>query len=470
MSIPFAPHDYQRTGIKWLVQHPAAALFVGLGLGKSSMTLAAFLALRKAGAVGKALVIAPRAVCFEVWSASGEVGKWDQFKDLRVALLHGDDKAERLEEDADLYVINPDGLRWLMDPKTPARMRSLLARGVNLLVIDELSQFKNTQSQRAKILRPWLRWFKRRCGLTGTPAANGLEDVFGQAYQIDLGASLGQYITGFRRKYFVPGGFKGKEWTIQEGAEERIYDALKPIAISMRASDHLDLPPLVERDVFVVLPKKAREVYDQVEEDWIAEIEAGTVVAGNGGVASGKCRQVASGGLYYETEIERITEHLHDAKTDRLESMVSELQGQPLLVAYDFDHDLERIRARLGDVPAINGRTTPKKLREIIEAWNLRQIPVLCGHPASMGHGLNLQGGSCSNLAWYSLPWNLEHYEQVIGRVHRQGSKASRIMVHRLIARDTIDQVIAAVLAGKASTQGALLDALKAYVRKRRAV
>lgn len=472
MSDRFKPHAYQRAGVRWLVEHPAAALLWDPGLGKTAVTLAAFLALQKAGGVRKALVVAPKRVCYEVWSASGELGRWSDFAGLRVALLHGDDKNEALEQDADLYVINPDGLRWLT---TDGRLRKLLTRGVDTLVVDELSKFKNTRSQRFGYLRPWLSHFKRRWGLTGSPASNGLIDLFGQVYVLDLGKALGQYVTHYRNRYFTSSGFNGHDWKLEKGAEEKIHAAVKSTCQALRAEDHLDLPPLIERDVFVVLPPAARRAYDDMEEDLVAQLEAGIITAANAAVASAKCRQLASGGVYREAEApelgvaakRREAVVVHDAKTEALADLVEELQGQSLLVAYEWEHDLERIRAALGEVPAINGKTTPRAAAAMIKLWNEGRVPVLAGHPAAMAHGLNLQAGG-GHVAWYSLTWDQELYDQTVRRLYRQGTTAARVVVHRILARDTLDEVVAQMLAQKTRTQDALLDALKARVRRRR--
>lgn len=458
------PKAYQVAGVRWLLTHPHGALLWEPGLGKTSTVSKAFDTVRrKFGA--KALVVAPRRVCYEVWSTNGELGAWADFADLRVSLLHGPDKEDALEVDADLYVINYEALPWLT---SGGRLRGLLRRGVNALVADELSKLKNTQVARFRALRPWLGYFRWRWGLTGTPAGNGLIDVFGQAYVIDRGQALGQYVTHYRQAYFVPSGFGGHDWTLQEGAEERIYKRLRPIAQALRAVDHLDLPPLVERDVYVALPAKVRATYNQLEEELFARLERHEVVAANAAVASGKCRQVASGGVYVEREepgsakSTREVVHLHDAKTEALRDLVDELQGAPILVCYEFEHDLARIRAEFGDdVPVIGGRTSDKKVSALIAAWNAGELPMLCGHPASMGHGLNLQHGG-SHLCWYTLPWSQELYDQATRRIYRQGVKAPRVVAHRLIARDTVDELVAQALASKTATQDALMKALRA--------
>lgn len=476
----FVPRPHQKPAIRWLVERAEAALLLEPGLGKTTCFLKAYQACKKARAVNKALVVAPKRVCREVWAGpNGEPTKFTDFAGLRVALLHGDEKQDAFESDADLYVINPDGLPWLTKEQ---RLRSLLQRGVDLLIVDELSKFKDAQTQRFKLLKPYLRYFKRRWGGTGSPAPNGLIDLFGQAYIVDGGKSLGQYVTQYRQRFFVPSGFGGYDWKLQEGAEERIYEAIKPWALSMRAADHLDLPPLVERKLYVTLPEKVRRTYEQLEEAMFAALDDETITAANAAVATNKCRQVASGGIYVDTEgaeletatgrrrgeAKRKVVELHDAKTEALVELVETLQGQPLLVGYEYEHDLERIRAALGDVPAINGASRDKDVTEMIRAWNAGELPVLCGHPKAMAHGLNLQGGSGSHFAWYTLPWSQEDYDQAVRRIYRQGTKAKTVFVHQLVARDTVDEVVAATLASKTRGQNALMEALKAYVRQKR--
>jgi SNF2 family DNA or RNA helicase len=471
---PWVPRDYQKVAVSWLIKHPEAALFLDPGLGKTSAALAAFKLLRKAQGARKCLIIAPKRVCYLVWThdEGGELAKWADFHDLKVKLLHGPDKEDRVVEDADVYVINPDGMKWLIDSK---HIDKLIKKGVDLLIVDELSAFKHANTKRFKQIKPHLGRFRRRWGLTGSPASNGLIDLFGQVYMLDLGQRLGRYITHFRHKYFLPTGFKGYVWKPQEGAEDAIYKAISDLALSMKAEDHLDLPDLVEQNIWVELPKKVRQVYDALEEDLIALLEKETVTAANAAVASGKCRQVASGGVYSDVEFDpkaevpvmkrRKINHLHDEKTEALVELVDELQGSPLLVGYEFDHDLERIRKALGNIPAINGKTSGKETNKLAAAWNRGELPVLAGHPMAMGHGLNLQA-SGNHICWYSLTWNYELYDQFNRRVYRQG-QTKRVIVHRILARGTLDETVAQVLSSKERGQNALFQALKKIKRRK---
>ncbi len=462
----WVPRDYQKTAVRWLVSRPEAALLLEPGLGKTAITLSAFVALKKAGAVHKALIIAPLRVAYLVWTGNpgGELARWADFQHLKVALLHGKDKAEALTSDADLFVINFDGLPWLIAEN---RLRQLIARGVDTLVVDELSKMKHTRTKRFRLLKPWLGRFRRRFGLTGSPASNGLLDLFGQIFVVDLGRSLGQWITKFRSDYFVSTGFGGYTWRIAVGAEKKIYAKIKNVALSMRASDHLDLPTLLEQNIYVVLPSKVQKIYDDLEEELIAAVEGGRVTAANAAVASNKCRQVTGGSIYADDNemlnggTKRRVHHVHDEKINALTELIDELNGSPLLVAYEYDHDLTAIRAALGDVPAINGKMKTADLEKTVTAWNNSELPVLAVHPASAAHGINMQHGECGHICFYSNPWDLELYQQLVRRVYRPGVKARRVFVHRIVVRKTIDEVIVRALTNKCHVQDELLDALK---------
>jgi hypothetical protein len=475
------PHEYQKKGVKWLLEHPYAGLLLDLGLGKTAISLTAFLALKKAGGATKALVLAPRRPAQLVWSHSGEVGAWSQFQGLRVSLLHGDRKDEALEVDADLYVLNYDGLAWFTKRDG---FKKLLTRGVDILIIDELSKLRNTRSQRFKLLKPWLARFRRRWGLTGSPAPRSLIDLFGQVYVLDRGKRLGAFITHYRDRWFYPTGFGGYTYAPLPNAEKEITAALRDLTLAMRSKDHLDLPDLVERNVWVTLPTEARRVYDELEEELLTRLEGGVVTAKNAAVASGKCCQIASGGVY-QHELQtplfdggsgfqiasgvRKTIQVHDEKTEALLDLVEDRQGSPLLVLYEYQHDLDRLRRALGDaVPVLGGGTSDEKAAYHISQWNAGAIPVLLGHPQSMGHGLNMQGAGCGHVVFYTAPWDRELYDQVIGRVRRQGAKVDRLVVHRLLARDTVDEAKVKTLASKDRVQQSIFEALKSLCTTRK--
>jgi SNF2 family DNA or RNA helicase len=426
------------------------------------------------------LVIAPLRPALLVWPA--EARKWADFAHLRVEVLHGPDKDAALARDADVYIINPDGLDWLLSSKkvpglhgrtnVTTDVAAFRAHGFDTLVIDELTMFKKPTTQRFRTIRTVLDTFSRRWGLTGSPAPNGLLDLFGQIYCLDRGAALGQYITHYRKKYFLP-AYNGYDWSLRAGADEEIYERLRPLVLRLEASDYVDMPDLIENVIRFDLPSDARYVYDVLKRDAVVRVGKHLITAANAAVASGKLRQVAAGGLYLEPDVEKLFKekplrakagrdyaHLHDGKVNALEDLIDELQGQPLLVAYDFNHDLARIRERLGDdVPVIGGGTSTKRAAELERAWNAGELPVLLGHPASIGHGLNLQK-SGNQICWFTPTWNLELHQQFINRIQRQGAVHDKVFVHYLIANHTIDEQILRALDGKARVQDLLLEAM----------
>lgn len=466
-------HGYQKRAIKFLLEHGAAALLLDPGMGKTAVVLKALDALRKAGTGGKALVIAPLRVCQLVWPT--EPGEWGDLEHIRVGLLHGSKKAQVLKdrENYDIFVINPEGLPWLLGSGSGADMREFKSYGFDTLVIDELTKFKNTKGTRFKLLKKYLGTFQRRWGLTGTPAPNGLIDLFGQMYILDLGRALGEYITHYRMKYFVNPDGMGWKWVLQRGADLLIYERIKPMAMRASAEDHLELPEIVPIKKFIDLPPKAQKVYDELEDLLIAGIDKKEIVAGNAAAASNKCRQICNGAVYIDDDLaskivgkKRDVVVVHDLKLDALEELVDELQGEPLLVAYDFNHDLDRLRKRFKDVPYIGAGVSLERAREIEREWNAGDIPLLLGHPSSMGHGLNFQKSNAQHVAWFNMFWDLELYDQFIKRVRRQGNKAKRVFVHHIMARDTIDEIVYFAQRSKTKTQTALLDALSSKRRR----
>lgn len=474
---PWTPHAYQKKAVKFLLEHAAGALFLDPGLGKTSITLATIKMLKQKKVLDKVLLIAPLRVCYSVWPK--EVDKWSDFNGIKVVVLHGPNKDELLKVEADVYVINPEGLEWLLQvkkTKTPTGktkvdvdLRRWKALGFDTLVVDELSKFKHTNTNRFKAIKLVLNTFRRRWGLTGSPASNGLLDLFGQCFILDQGRTLGPYISHYRMKYFVP-SHDGFSWNIREGAEQEIYERLNPLALRMAADDYLDMPTLIENNIRVDLPEPVRVVYDQLEDDLIAKLNDKVVVASNAAAASMKCRQVANGGIYIDPEVESLVKlpkskrewiNLHTEKVDALADLIEELQGSPILVAYDFEHDLDRLRERLGqDVPYIGGGVSAKRSAELEKAWNAGHLPVLLGHPQAMAHGLNLQEVG-HHVCWHSLTWDFELYDQFIRRVLRQGNKSKKVFVHHIMARGTVDEVVLAAVKSKRKGQNALFDALK---------
>lgn len=468
-----------RRAVKFLLEHAAGALFLDPGLRKTSITLAALTILFKKKLISKVLVIAPLRVCHLVWPA--ERDKWQDFNHLRMVVLHGPDKDALLQEEADIYVINPEGLEWLMQavkhrsPKGKVSVTMDMKRwkklGFDVLVFDELSKFKNHGSTRFKIMKLVIGQFGRRWGLTGSPAANGLEYLFGQCFMLDQGRTFGPYITHFRNEYFLPAA-DGFNYVLKEGADDLIYKRLKPLALRMAAEDYLTMPQVIENNIRVELPTKVRAIYDQLEDDLFAKIDDRVVMAANSGVAQMKCAQVANGGLYLDQEVIALLKlpkrgrewlDLHEEKIDAIEDLLDELQGEPLLVAYDFNHDLARLQKRLGkDVPYIGSGVSTKRSKEIEGLWNRGKLPVLLGHPQSMALGLNLQGHGY-HVAWHSLTWDYELYDQYIRRLLRSGQKSKRVFVHHVVARGTVDEAKIMALKMKERGQQALFKALQTY-------
>jgi SNF2 family DNA or RNA helicase len=486
-SMPWRPAAFQKRAVKFLLEHAAAALFLDPGLRKTSAVLAAVKFLISRGLVEKVLIVAPLQVCYSVWPV--ERDKWTDFNELSIGLLHSKDKDEVLAANAhQIYVINPEGLEWLTQatktrsPKTgrlsvQVDIRRWKKLGFDTLVVDELTMFKHPQSGRFKMLKHVLHTFGRRWGLTGSPAANHLMDLFGQCYVLDQGRSLGPYITHYQREYFLP-GYDGFSWVLKEGADERIYKRIKPLAMRMAAEDYIDLPPVIENHIKILLPDEVMKIYLTLERDLIVRLEAGKVTAATAASSSMKCRQVANGGIYLDQEVVALVKlpksqrewvDLHEEKTNAIASLVEELQGgSPLLVAYDFEHDRERLLKRLGrDVPYVGGGVSPKRKRELEVLWNAGKLPVLLAHPQTAARGLNLQE-SGFHIAWHSMTWDYELYDQMIRRLRRSGQKAKHIYVHHLLAAGTIDEVMLGALKGKERGQNALFKALKELRRARK--
>lgn len=327
----------------------------------------------------------------------------------------------------------------------------------DVLVIDESSKFKDSQTKRFKLLKPWLSQFKRRWILTGTPAPNGLTDLFGQIYILDLGRSLGRYITHFREEFFDRSGFNKYEWTAKPEAFAKVTDRISPLVLQLSAEDYLQMPKLVSLKTEVELPTEVREAYLNVENEYIHWIkENSAIVAANSAVASGKLRQLANGAVYTG---ESQWEPIHDEKLEALESLLAEFNAAPTLIFYEFGHDRERIQKKFG-IPVLTGGS--EAFGRLVDGFNLGAIPALLAHPASAGHGLNLQG-SCCRIVWYGPPWNLEHYDQAIARVYRQGQRSETVFVYHIVAKGTIDERIMQALDKKDRSQQDLLTALNVH-------
>lgn len=445
---PWSPQAYQVEGIKMLLEQGAVALFLDPGLGKTSLVLAALKILKARTLINKVLIVAPLRPMYKVWP--DEIAKWSDFNSMVVSILHGPNKQWNLEAEADLYIINPEGLKWLLqNPKF---------QGFDVLVIDESTKFKSHASQRFKLLKNSLSLFKRRWILTGTPSPNGLEGLFSQIYILDLGRALTRFITHFRREYFQQVGWSEYDIAPKPGAFEQIVERISPLVYQLSVEDHLKMPKLVYKNLEVKLPLEAMKFYKAFDRHMTASWQNQEFIAGTQAVLSGRLHQVANGALYM-TESKEWT-LIHDEKLDALESYLEELSGKPTLVIYEFNHDLERIRARLGkETPNLGGGITIKNMETIVDNFNAGRIPILLGHPASMGHGLNLQG-ACHHIIWFSVPWDLDFYDQTIARVYRQGQQSDTVFVYHIVASGTKDDEIMMSLDAKDAEQSRLKKAL----------
>lgn len=451
----YEPHDYQRYATEYIETHPCSAVLLDMGLGKTSITLSAIADLLfDSFEVHKVLVIAPLRVARDTWSA--ELKKWDAFRHLTYSVAVGTE-AERkaaLTRKADIYIINRENVQWLIT-------ESRLPFDYDMIVVDELSSFKNHQSKRFKALMQVRPKVKRIVGLTGTPASNGLMDLWAEFKVIDMGKRLGRFITQYRLDYFLPDKMNGQiiySYRPRPGAEELIYRKISDITISMKSTNHLPMPELVSSEYPVFLDDAERETYDEMRKQFVLALPDGEITAANAAALSGKLCQLANGAIYSETG-EFI--EVHDRKLDALEDIIESANGKPLLVAYWFKHDLERIMKRL------HARHIPfSKLdsSDSIHRWNNGEIPVALIHPASAGHGLNLQSGG-NTIVWFGLTWSLELYSQTIARLWRQGQNAETVIVQHIVANDTIDEQILRALKAKDKTQAALIAAVKANLK-----
>jgi len=448
----WTPHEYQARAVDHLCMRGSAALFLDPGMGKTAITLSAICALMDAGIIRRTLVIAPMRVCQLVWEQ--EAAKWTQFRHLKFANMAGKPAERRLgmlKSDADIWLINPEGVDWLCKQF----FGTLLP--FDTLVIDELTKFKNPRAVRSKNLHPFADKIARRWGLTGTPIPNGYMDLFGQMRMIDGGASLGKYITHFRDRFFNTGR-DGFSYELRPGADKQIEQAIAPYVFRASASDYLELPPLVDNPIILRLDNKTMHQYKALKRDMVLELEGKTVTAANAAAVYNKLQQFTGGAVY--TIAPEYT-HVHDVKIDALKDLVEELSGQPLFVAYAYGHELERLQKVFPDAPFIGGGVSAKTAAQIEQDWNAGKIPVLFGHPASVGHGLNFQLGGAANICWFTQTWDYELYEQFIRRIHRQGTSAARVINHKLVVENTIDELVAEAVEKKETTQLSLLSALK---------
>lgn len=448
----YNPHDYQRYATEYIESHPEAAVFLDMGLGKTSITLTALNNLLfDYFDVHRILVVAPLRVARNTWS--DEIEKWEHLHNLTFAIAVGTEKErlEALRKQADITMINRENLQWLIE-------KSGQPFEFDMIVIDELSSFKNHQAKRFKSLMKVRPKVKRIVGLTGTPSSNGLMDLFAEFKILDMGMRLGRFIGQYRNTYFKPDKVNGPivySYKPLPGAEDAIYEKISDITISMKAADHLKMPELVNTKYMVHLSEKEKKKYDDMKAELVLALPEGEITAANAASLSGKLSQMANGAVYADDES---ILPIHDRKLDALEDIIESANGKSVLIAYWFKHDLMRIKQRLTEkkIPfqKLDSDASMKK-------WNRGELPVALIHPASAGHGLNLQSGG-STIVWFGITWSLELYQQTVARLYRQGQTSGTVTVIHILTEGTVDEKIMKALADKDSTQSALIDAVKA--------
>ena len=442
----YKPLEYQSYATEFILSHPISAVFLEMGLGKSVITLSAIFDLcLDSFLVCKVLVIAPLRVARDTWPA--EINKWDHLKGLSYSVAVGTEKEriDALKKQSTLYIINRENVDWLVH-------KSGIPFHFDMVVIDELSSFKSYGAKRFKSLLKVRPSIKRIVGLTGTPSSNGLMDLWAEFRILDLGQRLGRYISHYRNTYFKPDKRNAQivfSYKPLPGAEEEIYKQISDITISMKSTDYLKMPEYVSNEVFVTLSDKEWKVYSEFKEEMVANLGDEEIDAVNAAVLSGKLLQMANGAVYDSGNKSHV---IHEKKLDALEDLIEGANGKPVLVAYWYKHDLERIKDRF----PVRQIQSSKDIKD----WNNSKIPIAVIHPASAGHGLNLQSGG-STLIWFGLTWSLELYQQTNARLYRQGQRDT-VIVHHIITKNTIDEDVLLALTKKEKTQDALIDAVKA--------
>lgn len=450
----YKPHEYQKYAIEFIKKNPIAAILLDMGMGKTSIVLSALNELMyDRFEVTKVLIIAPLRVARNTWS--DEIKKWDHLNGIRYSIAVGT-AAERLaalKADADIYIINRENVPWLIED-------SGLPFDYDCVVVDELSSFKNWQAKRFKALMKVRPKIRHIVGLTGTPSSNGLMDLFAEFKVLDMGERLGRFISQYRVNYFKPDRMNGPivyTYKLLPGAEERIYDRISDITISMKATDYLDMPELISNEYKVYLDDDERSKYEEMKDELVLQLPGGEITAANAASLSGKLSQLANGAIYDD---DGSVNAFHERKLDALEDLIESANGKPILVAYWFKHDLARITERLNKLKVVFEKLDSDKS---IEKWNAGELQVGLIHPASAGHGLNLQSGG-NVIVWFGITWSLELYQQTIARLWRQGQTSGTVTVIHIVTEGTVDERILKALEAKDQTQSALIDAVKAEV------
>ena len=451
----YSPHDYQTYAVDYIETHPISTVFLDMGLGKTSITLTAINDLLfDSFEVHRVLVIAPLRVARDTWTA--EVDKWDHLQNLICSVAVGTESERKaaLMRPADIYIINRENVQWLVE-------ESGIPFTFDMIVIDELSSFKNHNTKRFKAMLKVRPRVSRIVGLTGTPASNGLMDLWAEFRILDMGQRLGRFITKYRTDYFQPDKRNGQiiySYKPLPYAEDAIYKQISDVTISMKAADHLKMPELISSEYTVRLSDEEKQKYADLKQELVLSLGDAEITAANAASLSGKLSQMANGAIYDDSD-EVI--QIHDRKLDALEDIIESANGKPVLVAYWFKHDLIRISEKLKKlhIPFSHLDTS-----DSIRRLNSGEIPVALIHPASAGHGLNLQSGG-STLVWFGLTWSLELYQQTVARLWRQGQTSETVVVQHIVTKGTIDERIMKALSLKEHTQTALIDAVKADLK-----
>jgi SNF2 family DNA or RNA helicase len=452
------PHGYQTRAEDFLFDNLESGAFLEPGLGKTGISLALIKRLKAEGGFRGALVVAPLRPCYLVWPR--EMRKWKDFNSLSYTILHGKDKDANYLKKRDVYIINPEGLDWLLDKLYNVRRDKW---PFNVLIVDESTKFKHPGSQRSENLKSIAFKIKRKHLLTGTPAPNGLKDLFGQYLIMDEGKTFGTTKSGFEKRYFYKSGYMRKELKPLPRGQKEIYKAMESTAISMKAEDYLELPDLIINKIEIELPPRARVMYDKLHKELLLKFKDGKVTAANAGVLSSKCRQMACGGVYLDAE-EKTWKNVHTAKTEACFDLVEQLQGNPALLAYEFKHDLDRLEKTFGKgIPAIKSRMSMSRTQAVESSWNKGEIPLLFGQHTSVALGLNLQDAG-NTIIVHTLPWSYETWYQLIRRIYRQGQKNKKVFVHALVMKKTVEEVVWQSLTEDEGTHISLFQALGEYL------
>jgi hypothetical protein len=411
--------------------------------------------------IQRVLIIAPLRAIYNTWP--DEIKKWEEFKDLSYTIVHGSQKGYNLGVQSDITLINPEGVEWLIThgSKDAGATSANVIGNYDVLIVDESHRFKNSQTKRFKTLKPLLLGFSRRWILTGSPAPNGLEDLFGQMYILDLGRALGRFITHFRKEYFHLAGYNLYNWQPNADAWEKVIEKISPLVLQLSAEDYLQMPALTNLTTLVKLPHSVMQTYLSLENEFYGRLSNVELAVGGPAAAGMKLRQIANGFVYQN---ERALD-VHDEKLQALENLLEEIGQKPVLILYEFQRDKERILEKINGCEILGGGTSPIREKALIQGFNSGTVTRLAGHPASMGVSLNLQG-SCFHVVWYGIPWNLEHYDQAIARVWRQGQSSERVFVHHIVAKATKDEEVMLILKEKDRTQQGLLTKLAKHRRE----